>query len=193
LYWSGSKAGWLIALVMVAVVLGLGSWPRRLKLMLMLGLLAAGLAGFVFKYSGYFAKGATSVGARMDYWRAAATTFRQHPLTGSGPGTFSATYRQLKPPEAEMTHLAHNDYLQQACDSGLIGLAAYAVFIGGMLITLRPARWEGGWRSAAWLGVLGWALQSGVEFGLYIPALAWPAFLLLGWLRATRPVREARA
>jgi len=33
-----------------------------------------------------------------------------------------------------------------------------------------------------WVGVLGWALQGLVEFGLYIPALAWPAFALLGWL-----------
>jgi len=29
---------------------------------------------------------------------------------------------------------------------------------------------------------LGWALQSLLEFGLYIPALAWSAFALLGWL-----------
>jgi hypothetical protein len=33
-----------------------------------------------------------------------------------------------------------------------------------------------------WLGVLGWSLQGLVEFGLYIPALAWPAFAFLGWL-----------
>jgi uncharacterized RDD family membrane protein YckC len=35
---------------------------------------------------------------------------------------------------------------------------------------------------AVWTGVFGLALQSFVEFGLYIPALAWPFFLLLGWL-----------
>ena len=35
---------------------------------------------------------------------------------------------------------------------------------------------------AVWLGVLGWALQGFAEFGLYIPALAWTAFALLGWL-----------
>jgi hypothetical protein len=35
---------------------------------------------------------------------------------------------------------------------------------------------------AVWLGVLGWALQGVIEFGLYIPALAWPAFAFLGWL-----------
>jgi hypothetical protein len=40
--------------------------------------------------------------------------------------------------------------------------------------------------AAVWLGVLGWSLQSLVEFGLYIPALAWPAFTFLGWLLGLR-------
>ena len=35
------------------------------------------------------------------------------------------------------------------------------------------------------LGLLAWALQGFVEFGLYIPALAWPAWLMLGWLLAS--------
>jgi hypothetical protein len=35
---------------------------------------------------------------------------------------------------------------------------------------------------AIWLGLLGWSLQELFEFGLYIPALAWTAFGLLGWL-----------
>ena len=30
-----------------------------------------------------------------------------------------------------------------------------------------------------------WVLQGFVEFGLYIPALAWPAWLMLGWLLAS--------
>ena len=34
------------------------------------------------------------------------------------------------------------------------------------------------------LGLLAWLLQGFVEFGLYIPALAWPAWLMLGWLLA---------
>jgi hypothetical protein len=37
-------------------------------------------------------------------------------------------------------------------------------------------------RFATWLGLLGWALQSFVEFGLYVPAVGWTAFWLLGWL-----------
>ena len=45
-----------------------------------------------------------------------------------------------------------------------------------------PAWVQDRWRFAIWLGVLGWSLQGLFEFGLYIPALAWPAFTFLGWL-----------
>ena len=35
---------------------------------------------------------------------------------------------------------------------------------------------------AIWVGLLGWALQSAVEFGLYVPAVGWAAFWLFGYL-----------
>lgn len=186
LIWTGSKAGWLLALAVGVVVLMLGSWPRRYKVLCGLALVAIGLAFFAWKYSGYLSRGAPSVGARLTYWRVAWDNACRHPWLGTGPGTFAAVYRVNKPPEAEMTHLTHNDYLQQATDSGWPGLVWHAGFILGMLVGTRPVRWTAGWPAAAWLGVLGWALQGMVEFGLYLPALAWPAFLWLGWLRAER-------
>lgn len=184
LVWTGSKAGWLIAVAMGVVLLLLGPWPRSWKLVLAGAVLGLGLVAFGIKYSGYFARGAPSAGARLTYWRVAWQNTREHLLLGSGPGTFAAVYRIKKPPEAEMTRLVHNDYLQQATDSGLPGFLFYALFMAGMLAGTRPRHWHGTWPVAAWLGVLGWALQSLVEFGLYIPALAWPAFMWLGWLRA---------
>jgi O-antigen ligase len=81
-----------------------------------------------------------------------------------------------------MARLTHNDYLEQASDSGLPGFVAYALAIGGVLAwSGRRAMRDGGQFFAVWLGVLAWALQSFVEFGLYIPALSWLAFALLGW------------
>jgi O-antigen ligase len=132
-----------------------------------------------------------------------------------------------------MARLVHNDYLEQASDSGWVGFLAYALLIAGTLIrsfprpdrasvshesrrdrdgplslSLSPSEGERvpkageglvhgpnarrdtveatqpeDWLTfAVWLGVLGWALQNFAEFGLYIPALAWTAFTLLGWL-----------
>lgn len=184
LVWSGSKSGWLIALVLLLAVLLRQPFSKRAKYILVLALLAAGLTGFFVRYAAYFGRGAPSVSARFEYWKAGLTTAIENPVLGTGPGTFSVAYRKIKPPEAEMAQLTHNDYLQQASDSGLIGFLAYTVFVVGSLVML-PKLCRLGHRSdlfAMWLGLLGWSLQSGVEFLLYIPALAWMAFAMFGWL-----------
>jgi len=182
LYWSGSKAGWLISLIMATVGLFQVTFPRRLKVAILAVLLVAGMAGFFVKFQSYFAKGATSVGARFQYWRASAITAVRHPVLGTGPGTFSVTYRQLKPPEAEMARLTHNDYLEQASDSGLPGALFFTGFVLGSVGWLYRAARTSTFHFAVWVGLFGWALQSFVEFGLYIPAVGWLAFGLLGWL-----------
>ena len=102
-----------------------------------------------------------------------------------------------------MARLVHNDYLEQASDSGVVGSLAYALFIVGALAWSFPGQGRGqatgadDWLAfAVWLGVLGWSLQGFVEFGLYIPALAWPAFAFLGWLlgrKRSAPAPDAAA
>ena len=184
LYWSGSKAGWLIAIAL------LGAWflhlpvPKKLKLGLAGAAMVLGLAGFAVKYADYFDRGATSVGARFGYWSAAAQTAMKEPLLGTGPGTFQIAYKRHRAPGAEPTRLTHNDYLQQASDSGWPGFALYAAFIGGAAWVLARRRLNDPVLIAVRLGLLAWALQGFVEFGLYIPALVWPAWLMLGWLLA---------
>ena len=188
----------------------------RLKRVLIGVVLVIGLAGFFWRYLGFFEKGATSVGARFDYWQAAARTTLAHPVFGTGPGTFAIPYAKIKRPEWEMSRLVHNDYLEQASDSGLPGFILYTAFILGALVlsvrelalgkaeptansgpvetrsksnargTANPVDLSGSAEVAIafalWLGVLGWALQSVLEFSLYIPALAWIAFAFLGLL-----------
>jgi O-antigen ligase len=210
LYWSRSKGGWLLMLLEGLVVLW---WlpedgglvrrvGRRAKWIATSILLLAGIAGFVGKYAGFFKKGATSVAARTDYWRAGVQTAISKPVFGTGPGTFSIPYAQLKRPDAEMSRLLHNDFLEQASDSGLPGFIAYSVFVvGGLAWTGRRI-----WRMrkadnspvpktqecnptasfyepfAVWVGLLIWNCQGLIEFGLYLPSIAWTAFALMGWL-----------
>lgn len=195
LYWSGSKGGWLLALTMVLVVLLHLHWSNRTKWLLVGTVCVLGLTGFLIRYAAFFERGATSVGARFDYWRAAAQTTAARPLFGTGPGTFSIAYQAVKRPESEMARLTHNDYLQQASDSGLPGCVAYSGFVLCLLWWgyTRPLGQAEVLRFAVWLGLLGWALQGLLEFGLYIPALSWPAFALAGWLLGTRPGRAVKA
>jgi hypothetical protein len=184
LFWSGSKSGWLIAMGMGGVWLLRLNWPSRLKWAAVTAIAVVGLTVFAVRFQNYFAAGATSVGARFDYWRAAAQTTREHPLFGTGPGTFQRPYARLKAPESEMARLVHNDYLEQFSDSGVIGGICYVAWIACLLVVLGRRVWRTTdvLPFAIFTGLLGWFVQGFSEFGLYIPALAWTAFCLAGWL-----------
>jgi O-antigen ligase len=143
-----------------------------------------GLAVFAIRFHSYFAAGATSVGARFDYWHAAVQTTIANPLFGTGPGTFQRPYAQLKAPDAEMARLAHNDFLEQFSDSGIPAGLLYAAWIGLALFLTAKRFWPkaDALQFALFIGVLGWFIQGLGEFELYVPALAWTAFTLLGCL-----------
>jgi hypothetical protein len=186
-FWTGSKLGWLIALVIGGACLFRLQWPMRLKLATLAGVLLIGLVVFAVRFHSYFAAGATSVGARFDYWRAAGEITCKHPLLGTGPGTFQRPYERLKSPEAEMARLAHNDYLEQFSDSGILGGIFYAAWIVLSLATIGRHAWRSSnpMTFALFAGLLSWFVQGLGEFSLYVPALAWTAFTLLGCLLAS--------
>ena len=188
LFWSGSKGGWLLMLLLGLIALLRVPMAKRFKVAIVSIVLIAGVAGFFVKYAGFFKKGATSVGARFDYWRAAVQTAKTHPIIGTGPGTFAIPYATIKKPESEMSRMVHNDYLEQASDSGLPGLLLYVGWVIGGLVRSYPRpggaaeKFDDWIRFCIWLGVLGWALQSCFEFSFYIPALTWAAVAFMGWL-----------
>jgi O-antigen ligase len=187
LYWSGSKGGWLLMLVLVLVGSFFLRFNRRLKVILLTAVLVLGLVGFGLKYAGFFKRGATSVAARFDYWHTAMLVIAKNPVLGSGPGTFGTPYVQdRKRPGSEPARMTHNDYLEQASDSGVPGFLLYTGFVASVLIYTYMQGWlrEDWIRLGVWLGLLGWAMQSLMEFGLYIPAVGWLAFCMMGWLLA---------
>ena len=190
LFWSGSKLGWLIAIGLAGLFLLRLNWPKKIKLVAVATVLIFGLGIFAIRFHHYFASGATSVGARFDYWRAAAQTTATKPIFGTGPGTFQRPYAQLKSPDSEMARLTHNDYLEQFSDSGVIGGLAYTAWIFMALTTggLKIWRNGGGISLAIFAGLLGWFAQGFGEFGLYVPALAWTAFTLLGVLAGQKRI-----
>ena len=181
-FWTGSKLGWLIAMALGGLYLFRLKWPTRLKIAALAAIAVLGLGIFAVRFHNYFAAGATSAGARLDYWHAAVQTTAKHPLVGSGPGTFQRPYERIKSPDAEMARLAHNDYLEQFSDSGIPGGVFYGTWILLALATVGKRVWKTGNPIifAIFIGLLGWFVQGLGEFSLYIPALAWPAFALLG-------------
>ncbi|HEY4415366.1 MAG TPA: O-antigen ligase family protein [Verrucomicrobiae bacterium] len=188
-FWTGSKLGWLIGIGLSGLFLLRLEWSKKLKILAVAAILILGGGIFAVRFHTYFAAGATSVGARFDYWRAAGQTTVQNPVFGSGPGTFQLTYAAIKPPGAEMARLTHNDYLEQFCDSGVVGGAAYSLWIILALVIIGRKLWRSRdiFRFAIFGGLSAWFAQGLGEFGLYIPALAWTAFTLLGGLSRMEP------
>lgn len=183
-YFSGSKLGWLLGLGVIGLFLLRLKWPLRLKLVTVAAVFVVGLGIFGVRFHHYFAKGATSATARLDYWRAAVETTAANPVWGTGPGTFQRPYARIKSPDSEMARLAHNDYLEQFSDSGIIGGLLYAAWIILALWLAGRHFWLHGdlAQLAVLAGVVGWFVQGVGEFSLFIPALAWTAFTLLGLL-----------
>lgn len=190
LVWSGSKAGWLIAMGIALLMLFSAPIPLRLRLGIATAFAALGLVAFGVVFREKLAQGPTSAVARMDYWSAAWKGFAERPVLGQGPGAFKRVYARVKRPESEMAQLTHNDFLQQATDSGFPGFLSYSGFVLGSLGWLyrkrneTPPQARDPLVTAVGLGLLAWFTHGLVEFGLYIPATSWCAFALLGWALA---------
>jgi O-antigen ligase len=190
LSWSGSKAGFLIVVVLGGIVIVRSPLPMGWKRIILYGTLLLGLAGFTIQYANSVARGKTSMVARVVYWKAALLIFQQNPVFGSGPGTFGKVFREIKSQYTEWAALCHNDYLEQACDSGIFGFFTFlAIFVVSFKLLYRYLTGENRgifeMRFGVWLGIIGLFLHATMEFHLYYPALAWPEFFLLGWLWGT--------
>jgi hypothetical protein len=182
LVWSGSKAGWLIGVVMAGLI-GLELVRNtRLKIWVIILALVIGVVGFGVRFEDYLRKGATSAVARLEYWRIAGLVILDNPIAGTGPGTFAKEHQKRKRQGAEMTRLVHNDYLQQGSDSGLVGFGLFVAWLGGGMVRAYRYRNCSRLHFAIWIGLVGWVIQEFFEFGMFIPGIAWPAMVLLGCL-----------
>ncbi len=171
---SGSRGGWLALPVLLLLVLhhrGWG-WQKLLATLLALCLLVSAL----FAASPAFQQRVTrlgddyrawqvgnhdtSLGARLQLYRAAISTVAQHPLLGVGPTGFAAeTVRlqqagQLTPYAAQLGQgEIHNDLLSKAAGMGLPGLLAMlAIYLVPLHLFRRAARLSPAQRYYALLG-----------------------------------------
>jgi O-antigen ligase len=98
---------------------------------------------------------------RKIVWTGAWQIFRSHPLLGTGPETFAYTYYNVRPAAHNLTtewdylyNKAHNEYLNFAANSGLLGLSAYLAWHLALLyIAYRGAGKKLGSALAPILGV----------------------------------------
>ncbi len=117
---------------------------------------------------------------RAGNWRAAAGMIRDHPVFGTGPGSFGTFYPRYMRPGMNETRYAHNSYLQVIAGWGVWAIVP---MLGVLLAFARRLResWSG--RS----GELPYAAAAAsflahnlMDFTAFLPSVAIPGALLVG-------------
>lgn len=67
-------------------------------------------------------KSMTSVGLRMTFAKNSIHLIKQHPIIGTGTGSFTTEYAKIKPTPEVLTHNPHNQYLDIGVQFGIIGM-----------------------------------------------------------------------
>jgi O-antigen ligase len=118
---------------------------------------------------------------RSDYWRVALHEFRAHPLEGIGADNFSAAYLRERRTDEAPRH-PHSLAMRLLSQLGIVGTAAFLVFLGALLTATRRARRRSD--RLVWTALLSafamWFLHAQVDWLWAFPALGMLAFALLG-------------
>ncbi|HEX9800275.1 MAG TPA: O-antigen ligase family protein [Thermoanaerobaculia bacterium] len=193
LAFTRSRAGLVAALGGCLAQLALVAWQGERRRVLWGGAAALAAAlGFVASTgfeTGFgrllrlAAGGDFRLAAMADAWGLVA----RFPWTGAGLGAFRAAFPLVHPVGEEGTWWhAHNDWLELAATTGLVGLALAAIALVALARGLAAA-WRHGERSedrAAALAAIGAAVAVGLQeladFGLTIPANAFTLAALCG-------------
>ncbi len=145
-----SRSAWIAAAVGVAVMIALA--PRRRAWLVGLCLapliFAVLVTGVQRQFLVHRLESVLSVEANEDrvaIWRAVPKMVRDHPLLGTGYGTFVNAWPLYESdPALAGKPTAHNVFLNFAAETGLLGLAAFLTFLGagfaGLWRRIRSSR-----------------------------------------------------
>jgi O-antigen ligase/tetratricopeptide (TPR) repeat protein len=134
--------------------------------------------------------GNRSVSDRLGYWFNALDVFKDHPVTGTGAGSFGYVHARYQRSILVYAQDPHNLYLQTAAEMGLIGLAALGALLAAVALLWRRVlrRFPAGEEHAIVAGI-GFSLaaffaHSALEMNFTFPANPAMAFALVGVLGA---------
>jgi O-antigen ligase len=128
---------------------------------------------------------------RVMLWHDAMVIIGDHPWTGVGPGRFQfVSPTALADPDA---HNAHNEYLQQGAEEGVVGLVLLVLLflwaLGRLAVSHRPGMTTA--FAAAAVAALG--VHASVDYVLHFPAIPMVAAALAGTGVRTRWASGRRA
>ncbi len=136
---------------------------------------------------------------RAHFWRGTLGIIRDHPVLGTGLGSFGAVYPRYDTGNGTYRlEQAHNDYLQVLSDAGVVGGALALCFVGLLFWTAlkrmqSPDRFRRGVALGALGGCVGVLVHSFFDFTLHTTANALLFLLLAALATVNGRVEEADA
>lgn len=195
-----SRGGWISFAVTVPLFMSLywwnehRLWSRALVLVLMIMLIFVGvfimkmdLEPLVERVQTLESPDEITTNIRTPIWKSSVAMIRDHPLTGTGWGTFRSAYPLYRADFVfSGTVFAHNDYLQIAAGMGLPGLVFFLLFIamifweGARVIRSRGHDFEALIMPGLLACLFAVLVHELVDFNLMIPANAMIFFVVAG-------------
>jgi O-antigen ligase len=125
--------------------------------------------------------------ARTSIWKQASGILKDYPAVGTGLGTFPVAYRRYQTSLLDLlVDHAHNDYLEVATETGIVGAVFLFIPILGLLVRmiLAYAGARSPYRRSVLLACIGSTaallIHSAMDFNLQIPANALLFAVVLG-------------
>ncbi len=114
-----------------------------------------------------------SLGYREDYWKVGWEAWKEHPLTGTGAGTFQYTWLENRP-GTEGVKQVHNLYLEQGTETGAFAFLALVGFVVALVGYSVWAIWRSqGERRLLLAGLVSalviYLVSSSLEWHWYVP------------------------
>jgi len=119
-----------------------------------------------------------SITQRLSYWRTAIAMIKDHPIVGVGSGNFQEVFLKYKTGMSTDTRYAHNIFLHQWAETGMLGIIALLYLI---MLFLKKIKLENK-NIFIFLGGVTFILHNLIDNTYFIPQAGLFFWILLGLL-----------
>ena len=170
---GGRRAWMVITLLVIACSMTYAIW--------------IGLGPVISRFEAVSPSGLEDPSGRAAIWKQASGIIRDYPAVGTGLGTFGVAFRRYQNTFLDLlVDHAHNDYLEVATDTGILGAGLLFIPVFGLLIKmiLAYAGARSAYRRSVLLACIGSTaallIHTTMDFNLQIPANALLFAVVLG-------------
>jgi O-antigen ligase len=168
LYFTSSRGAWLAVAAALPVLLRFGGRVGLPGIALLVAVATVAVVAVLAASGGPDRLFHLPGENRAQYWQVAWQDYEDHPLLGSGAGTYGEYWLAHRGREL-FTRTAHNVYLQSLAELGPVGLVLLVTALGLPLVRLRGCRDP--LVAAAAAGYVAFVLHAGIDWDWEMPAV----------------------